>query len=124
EEPPAGAGVQARQPHLGDQLVRPERRGEMRDEELARPDFAVARRRPGDDAALEAYEQRGELGGGIGVGEASGDRAARADRVVADIAERVGEEGEPLLRPHLEPALAHERADRDLAVLFADLTES
>ena len=74
---------------------------------------------------LERDHHGGQLGGGIGVGEAAADGAAVANRRVADEAARLGEDGRA--RPHrlrpLHRVLAGERADRQAVVGRADIRE-
>ena len=77
----------------------------------------IARAPPGpDDAELgvEREHDRGQLGGRVGVGEAAADRAAVADRRVADEPARLGHQRRARAdrRGALDRRLPRQRADR------------
>ena len=101
-EAPARARGRQREARLGEDLVRGERRRERSQVELGRRDEPLAPGAPGDDGAVETEQQRGQLRGGIAVGEIARRRAAIANGHVTDQAQRLGDEGRPIGRPALE----------------------
>ena len=73
-----------REAHRGDDLVGLERGREVAEQEVLGRDLALAAR-PGDlDHRAERDRDQAPLGGRVRVGEAAAERAAAADRLVAD----------------------------------------
>src|SRR6185503_16830346 len=71
----------------------------------------------------QTEQERGQLRGGIAVGEISDRRAPVANGHVTDQSQCLGDEGHPIGRPALELALAHERSDGEDAVRLAQVVE-
>jgi len=94
-------------------------------EELARRDAALAVRPAEHDLAVEREDDRGQLGGRVGVDDAADDRAAVAHRGMGDLAEGLGDErrGARDLLGALDGRLPRPRPDRQPAVVEADVVE-
>ncbi len=103
-----------------------ERRGEEAEVEVGGGDRALAAGTAGDHAAVEGDQGGGQLGGGVGVGDAAADGPARADLRVADLGQRRGDQGCGLghERVALGLALAHGGADDELVALAGDLVQA
>ena len=97
---------------LHEQLVRFERGGEETAEEVGRAAGARGPRASQMENRVEGEHARGQLGGGIGVGQAPADGSARPRLEVPDERRRLGQQrsGGGDTRVALEGALAHERA--------------
>ena len=112
-------------PHFDEQLAGPERRGEWPHEEPVRGHGAPGLLTGEGELRLECHHDGGELGGGIGVGEAAADGAAVANGQVTHEAARLGEDGRA--RPHrlrpLHRMLAGGRADGEAVGGGADIRE-
>jgi hypothetical protein len=83
-----------REDDLGDQLSLVDRCRERPEEELRGFDRPLADSRAHDELRTECEHDRGQVGRGIGVGEAPTDRAAVADLEVADLGGALGDCGE------------------------------
>ena len=83
-----GARRSQRQGDGDEDLVVVERRGEEAEVEVGGGDRALAAGTAGDHAAVEGDQGGGQLGGGVGVGDAAADGPARADLRVADLGQR------------------------------------
>src|SRR6266508_86182 len=122
----AGAGGHGGQPHLDEDLVRPEARGEIAPEQLGWAERPLATRPPDHDRSVQCREDRRVLGRWIGVGEAAPDGPAGADRQVPHEGGRFGQERQP--PPYdgreLDGALAGHGAQADYAVLFPDVRQA
>ena len=120
-EAPARALRRQRKARRRRHLVGLERRRERGQVELVGRNHALAALAPSHDRAVETEQERGQLGGGIGVNEAAHHGAAVPDRRVRHPAERLREERRVGGSPFLESALTHQRPDRQRA---AGLRES
>ena len=115
EVAPAVVAGQLRHPHLGHDLLRPDRRLEDAAEEVRRRNGADAVR-PGDvDLAVEREHDRRQVRGRIAVRERAADRAAMPHLRIADQPGRVRDERVVLLqqRRRRDVVMARQRADRD-----------
>ena len=86
----ARAGWRGGPDRVDDELVRLERREEVRDEELVRRDRSLSPRRRRDDGSAQDGQRERQLRSGIRVGDRAADRAAVAGREVADVRKRLG----------------------------------
>jgi hypothetical protein len=100
DDRPAAAWRKRRHRDLDQELVRLERGGQVRDEEVLARESSRPPLRGGVEARAERGESGGELSRRVGVGDRAADRSPRADLRVADQARRLDEE---------RPACGHER---------------
>src|SRR5581483_8161477 len=124
-EAPAFARPRDRNMDRDDELVRRQHGGEDRGEEIARRDQPAARLRGDLDPGVERHCRQWQLCGRVRVREAAAERAALADRIVADGAGRIGEHrcmgpGEHVPR---QIRMAHQRATDEMVVLEAELDQ-
>ena len=108
---------------LGQQFTGLQRGLEQAAEELPGPDVAVAGPAAGDQRRVQRQDHRGQVGGGVGVGQRTADRAAVADLRVADLPGGVGEQRQ-FAGQQAGPGqvvMGGERPDRDVAALVADV---
>ena len=112
------SSVEGRHAHLDQQLVVGQRSGQKAKEEVGGLDRPLAAGGASDERGVEGAGHRRQLGGGIAVGQAAADRAARADGLVAD--ERQARRQQRCRRPDvgcaLGLALGDGRADGEAAV--------
>ncbi len=123
-EAPARAGRRQREAHRGGQLVGGQRGGERRAVEAVGRDHALAPRPARHHHALQAEEQRGQLGGGIAVDHVAHHGAAVADRGMRDVAQHLREQRRARGGPALERALPDEGADLEHPGGLADAVEA
>ena len=106
------------------QLVRLDRGRERPVEERPGRHQPLAARRAHDHRGVEGERGERELGGGIGVREAAAERAAHADRQVADAGGGLAQQAVRARELHaLEGGVPDERVDDDLPVAGAVLRE-
>src|SRR6266851_1993390 len=87
-----GVRLQRRKVRLDEDLVGLEQGGQIADEEVLGGDRAPDAWPDDAECGVEAHGYGGELGRRIGVRQAAADGAARADRGVADVADRLDEQ--------------------------------
>ena len=122
----ARAGWRGGPDRVDDELVRLERREEVRDEELVRRDRSLSSRGRRDDGSTQDGQRERKLRSGIRMGDRAADRAAVAGCKVADVRERLGHERQAVAHElrGVDRRLAGQRADPDAAVLRPDRVEA
>ena len=113
--------AEQRQAYLGDQLVRPQRRGERGAKEAVRRQGALACAALRDDLCAERRRDQAPFGRGIGVRQAAGKRAPDPDRQMRDVARDPRQERAERAGGHrsLEGDVPGQGADPQPAVLPA-----
>ncbi len=114
-EAAAGIGGQDGQPHLGQQFVLSQRGGHDAAEEISRRDGAGAACASRHHLGIERRRHQAPLGGRIGVGDAAAEGAARADRMMRDVAHDPCQQAAERSIHHrlVERSVAHAGADRE-----------
>ena len=108
---------------LGQQFSGIERSRQIRHEQVARGDHPGPLGAPRGHLAIQRHQDRGQLRGRVGVGDAAADRAAVADLRVAHEPERVPKQRAALghLRRAFRGALPGEGADAQRAPVVPDV---